>query len=254
MKAEKKSGGFTLIELLVSMAILALMVAALAQLSGLTTSTVSQELRKADSFSKARAVLDVFSQDIANGVFRPDLAAFRDQGGGFASAFYSRRAAIGGDRKLSLLAYDTDAATATLLRASSPVVWNDTTGIGFGSPTTLARLATISSADYQPIVEGVVRMEYFFLDDQGNYQAQYDASTRAVGIALAIVDAPTLDLLKKSNSLASIQTLLKQQTPVPSESYLTFWGNLLNGSEFANYPGPVRSGLRIFERIIPLPT
>lgn len=253
MNLPRKIRGFTLIELLTAMAILALMVVALAELSGLTTRTVSAGLRKADSFSKARAVLEIFSQDVASGVFRSDLGAFRDGAGAFAPTFYSRRAGIGGDRALSLLAYNADPGTATLLRASSPVLWADPSGLGFGVPGSIGRFSALSASDYQPIVEGIVRMEFFFLDGEGNYQSQFDSSTRAVGVALAIVDGPALELLKKSGRLTSLQTLLLSQ-PVPqTESYLSFWGDVINGPTFAAFPAPVRSGLRIFERIIPLP-
>ena len=244
---------FTLIELLTATAVLALMVVALAQLSGITTRSVSEGLRRADNFSKARAALHLIAQDITGGVFRSDLAAFRDGNGAFAPAFYTRRQGLGGDRALSFVAYELAPQVAVLRRGNQAVPWNDPAGPGFGQPLAAARFSALAPDDYQDIAEGILRLEFFFVDEAGDYQSDFGANTRAVGIALAIADSEALGLLKQTGRLGDLRNLLTIQTPTVTESYLETWGANLNSPTFASFPDKVRSGVRIFERIIPLP-
>ncbi len=251
--SSRRGQAFTLIELLVATAVLALMVVGLAQLGGITSRSVGEGLRRADNFAKARAALELISQDVAGGVFRPDLAAFRDDGGNFQPAFFSRRTGLGGDRALSLVAYKVDPAAGVLERASLAVPWSDTSGIDFGTATAIPRFANLTAADYQQLSSGIVRLEFFFLDSAGNYQAEYSDTTRALGVAMAVLDGTGFALLNQSGQLAALQALLPPQLPVPTESYLVSWRNTLDDPAFASaFPEKIRSGLRVFERVFPL--
>ncbi len=252
--ARNRARGFTLIELLVAMAVLALLVVALGQLSGATSSSVSQGLRRADTSTRARAALDLVGQDISGGVFRPDLGAFPPDGTGSTPTFYTRRPGVGGDRSLSLIAYDFDSTGANLLRASQSVLWSDTAGIGFGSPGSVAGFASLTPADYQEIVHGVVRFAIYFIDASGQYQSQYDSQSRAVGIALAMADDRALQVLEETGKLGALQSRFSLQSSNPTSNYLRHWGDVIDNLPPADFPEPVRAGLRISERTIPLPT
>lgn len=248
-----RTTGFTLVELLVSMAVLSLLVLVVAQLSGLTTQNVTEGLRRADHFAKGRSALDLFVRDLNDGVFRSDLPAFRDANGSFAMTFFVRRPGIGGDRPLSLVAYETDPDEATLLRGSLPVLWDDATALGFGSTGEIPAESRIGSTDTLPIASGVVQMELFFLNGEGIAEREFSADTRAIGVAMVIADSGALEALQISGNLAALRNRFPAQTQEPLESYEKFWQPAVEDLAADNQFSPqVARGIRIFQRVAPI--
>lgn len=245
--------GFTLLELLTAMAVLALMVVVLAQLSGITSQSVSEGLRRVDNYSKARAALDLIAQDVSNGLFRGDLAAFRDAGGSPAPVFFTRRVSIGGDRALSLVSYEWDTANLRLRRGSRAIPWSGSPGVSFGQTNSLPAAATLAPQDFQSIADGIVRLEFFFLDRSGNPQSQYDSNTATVGVALATLDAQAMELLKSTGRLDALRTFLAPAgTPSPEGVVAGWESSVRTDASFRDYPEPIRQGLRFFQRSFPI--
>src|ERR1700729_994371 len=99
--------GFTLIEMLVSVSIISFMLVMMAQMTGLAEQAWRLEQNRIDNFTKARAMLDLITDDLQRAVFRGDLPAFGTgdpsatptvtsnglyyyTGTSFATAFYTR--------------------------------------------------------------------------------------------------------------------------------------------------------------------
>jgi prepilin-type N-terminal cleavage/methylation domain-containing protein len=268
----RPSRAFTLIEILVATTILSLMVLVLAQLTDLSSRSMNDGMRRADNFTKARAALDLFATDIALGVFREDLGAFRTNVvGDYTPAFFTRRPGIGGDRALSLIAYRTVPAQARLERANRTILWTDASPIGFGTPNALPRFTALTSTDYQEIATGIIAWQLYFIDSDGNYRDKYEPTysqtpaglpyllgvvrptCKAVGVALASIDEANLKILNASGKLGDLQNELPAQTN-QDQTYQAFWSKTLRSSSIiGSLPVPVRSSLRIFERLITLP-
>jgi prepilin-type N-terminal cleavage/methylation domain-containing protein len=244
---------FTLIELLVAMAVLALLVVVVAQLGGITTRSVTDGLRRADHFAKGRAAVDLFLRDLNDGVFRKDLAAFRDASGNPSPAFFVRRPGIGGDRALSLVVYRTDPAEATLLRGSLPVRWDDAGTLTFGIADRLPAVSSLAAGDFQPVASGVVQMEVFFLNADGTHSDQFTSGTRAVGVAMVVLDEAAFDAAVAGNTLKTLRNTFSRQTQANPENYESFWQRTLDGLVGdTRFPEPVLRGIRIFQRISPI--
>jgi len=74
-RAGKKRGGFTILELLVAMAVLALLVAMVAQLTDSTSAMTTGSRRRMNADAQARVVFDRMASDLSGMVMRPDLDA-----------------------------------------------------------------------------------------------------------------------------------------------------------------------------------
>jgi prepilin-type N-terminal cleavage/methylation domain-containing protein len=259
--------GFTLLEILVSISILSLMLVVLAQLAEISSKSMNDGVRRADNFTKARSALDLFASDIANGIFRSDLGAFRDDKGLYSEGFFTRRPGIGGDRPLSLIAYRNNQMSSVLERASKTILWSDPF-IGFGDATKISRFSSLAPTDYQEIATGILQLQFYFIDASGNYGREYangyntssagtsfTAATfsRAVGIALVSVDETTYQLLKTTGDIQALAGEFKPQI-TQNQSYQQHWNEvLLLPSVVNSYPASIRKNVRIFERVIPLP-
>lgn len=260
--------GFTLVEVLVAVTILVVLLGILTQIVGYAGRNLAEGKQRADNHSKARALLDVFAADVRAGVFRPDLAAFPATGGGFNVAFYTKREAVGAaanDRLLSVVAYRHVPASASLERGGAPIPW--TTPPGFNN--TAATDPAIPPGSYQEIASGVVAMAVYLLDKDG-YTIQAitpeqagaggaitpgSVNARAVGIALAVVDETAFKQLDGANQLGALAAALGAQGAIPAKSYTNYWNERIaqRQLDFANFPASVGTGLKFFERVIPLP-
>jgi hypothetical protein len=151
---------FTMVEILVACTVLVLILSLLSQMMGIVSRAARDGLDRVDNFTKSRATLDLISNDIQRGVFRPDLLNFLgavtntityngivySEGTPAAyPAFYTRMAAIDGSgatpsqstidatRDVSLVTYAVVAKTDNrdmyvLQRYSLPVLNTAPTG------------------------------------------------------------------------------------------------------------------------------
>ena len=243
------SRGFTLLEIMVSLTVLALMAGLVTQVLGGISSTWQNGMRHINNFTKARAMLDLVAQDIQSGVFRSDLAVFP----GSTVTLYTQRQGVGGIRNLTLVNYAINASDAQspLQRGDLSVNWVSTISFGstndFGSNVPVAR----------DTAAGVLGFELIFVQEDGTYSRTYstDATnpTRAVAVALAVVDDQTLRLLVGSNKTARLRAELKGAV-TGKRSVRADWEDYLHtGLNWSSYPGSLATGFQVFERYVPLP-
>jgi prepilin-type N-terminal cleavage/methylation domain-containing protein len=262
---------FTLVEMLVAMAILALMLALMFNLLQLTMTASRMEKSRIDNFTRARALLDVIAGDIEGGVFRPDLAAFGTNNGvsstngisfmtnGSAlTAFYTRNPGLqANSRNLSLVIYRLDGSTNAFFRRDQlSVPWTVPGTSWTGNIPFQGELASdANSTTAQEIAGGVVGFQlYFCRSDQSitNRYSGYQAANPviAVGVALAVVDSQSLNLLNTTGKLNSLtQTLSSSSVISGTNSVKAEWDIYMNSPGFfqAN-PTPLGVGIETFER------
>jgi hypothetical protein len=247
--------------------------------------TWSAGLAKTENSVKARAMLDLMCQDIIASVSRPDLPAFRDASGSSAPVFYTRRPGVaeGADpktiRPFSLVSYEYDSSgdpndsnSPKLIRRDVPVLWT-TTATPFRQDGQIADAATLGSQPPREIAPGIIAYSLKFLStDQtlsdtyypsdptdpfyvvnGN---TYDATkaSRAVVVSVAVIDAKTLNLLKKTGTLSALQGALS--SVVGNGNVLSKWQQDIAGGKLAGsgIPRAAAANLLVLERFIPLPS
>lgn len=255
-----RARAFTLIELLVAIAVLSLMVVLMAQMLRSTSDSWLTGKARANSFSKARSMLDLLARDLQGGVFRDDLASFS---GVVASsshtnvAFYTRRSGVPAApntplRNVSLVQYSLN-ANGMLRRGDSPIAWNSpATDVSFGTTNALPQLASITDRD---TVSGVVGFQLLFVQSDGLLSGVYDPTNRPKGVAigLAFIDD---NLLKKltPGQLNVLQTAFANHL-TGAKSMKDEWDSFLasGGLDWSSYPADMGRSLKIFERYVLLP-
>lgn len=252
---KRTRAGFTLIELLLAFAVLALLLILLAQAVGAVTQTWQHGVARIDNFSKARVILGLLDRDFQSAVLRPDLAAFVDESGNTACAFYTRINGATGDRRLSLVRYSL-ASTST-----NSIFQRADYGLDFTNAIlTLANtnsLPDLSKTTLQDVAEGVLRFEWQFVAADGTFQTayQYDhtapaapANTRSVIVSLIALDERAVRLAAQTGKLADLLQKF-DGLPAAGQTYASLWNAATRSPGFASgLPGPLTAGVRIFER------
>ncbi|HSI84088.1 MAG: type II secretion system protein J [Candidatus Methylacidiphilales bacterium] len=249
--------GFTLAEMLVAMAVLAVIMVMLGQISQTVSQAWLDGQRKVNNFTKARAMLDMFARDVQGAVFRPDLAVFP----GSDTIFYTRRPGVpstsgGVVRNVSLVrySYNTDQSTtttiSTLQRGDMAIPWNATAStIPFGNTTDFGT-NTPTSRDTAP---GVINYKVLFIYADGTNSLTYTASTtnpvRAIGLTLAVVDDQSLKFLSLAQVLA-LRTALDANCSGTTSVKADWEKYLASGLPWNSYPKRLGVGFKIFERYV----
>lgn len=240
---------FTLIELLVATAVLMLLVVLIVQVLGTMSDTWQSNLRRINNFTKARAMLELIARDVQFGVFRDDLAAFPSG----AMSFYTRRQGVGGSRNLTLVEYgiNTSDEQSTLRRGDVALGWNEsifednTASFGVGQPV------------LRDTVAGVVGFSLMFLQKDGTYAQTYSSDetnpTRAVVVTLAVVDDPTVRRMSDAGKMGALRSELSGVLSGSRAAKAEWDIHVASGINWDSYPKGLSSGLKIFERYVPLP-
>jgi type II secretory pathway pseudopilin PulG len=278
----RRSGAFSLVELLVAMVVLTLLVLILAQIMGLVSGSWAMGKQRMDNLTKARVFLDLIARDMQDGIFRPDLAAFLDQTGATASmsstsyAFYTKRTG-GGTRPIALLNYKLNATSTTysLMRGALPVAWSGPppsfAGLTAGT-VGLPELSNFTAGNYSEVASGVVAFRLYFINADTtvspptnayswnylpwNYSATGTGKASvAVCVTVAVLDDRTQALLETQSKMGPLSTALNGSMPATlTGSLKDIWDSQINTAGFLSpYPEQVRTGLKVFERVIPLP-
>jgi len=265
---------FTLVEMLVAVTILSLMLALMFSMVGMVFHATNEGQGRIDNSMRARVMLDVLADDIEGGVFRPDLPAFGTNNGllttngistltngASAVAFYTRSPGIlANARNLSLVIYRLDGSTNAIFRRDQLAVpWTAPASNWSSTVPFQGELSTgIDNATSQNMAEGVVGFSLFFCRaDQSitNVYSGYQSTNPvvAVGVALAMVDTRTLQILNQTGKLNALtQALGSSGALTGTNSAKADWDVLLESSGFfQNYPAGLSTGLKTFERIIP---
>jgi len=255
----KSTAAFSLIELLLAFAVLAILLVLLAQAVGAVQRTWQSGVARIDNFSKARVILSLLDRDFQSAVLRPDLAAFTDETGQPACAFYTQINGATGNRRLSLVRYNLAGS------ATNSIFQRADYGLDFGtSALTLATtnsLPDLNKTTSQDVAEGILRFEWQFVAADGTFQAayQYDhanpqaaSNTRSIIISLIALDERASKIAAQTGSLASLVQKF-DGVPSPGQTYANLWKASLGAANFATgLPAPLASGVRIFERRYPL--
>ncbi len=277
--------GFTLIEMLVSISILSFMLVAMAQMTGLAEQAWRVEQNRIDNFSKARAMLNLLTDDLQRGVFRGDLPAFGTGGPsatpsvtanglyfynttGFTASFYTRQPGLAATtstsvRDVSLVSYKLNTSTlpaekVILQRSDLDVPWTGgASNLVFQGDMTTA-LANVTPQEVAP---GVVGFGMAFRRADGSLMAASDYtgynSTNpvvAIDVCLAVIGTQTLGELNTSPQLTGIQSILagalttKNLNQTASSSVKAMWDKQTLPTLFTStYPKDLGGGLRTFE-------
>lgn len=242
------------------MAVLSLMVVLMAQMLRSTSDSWLTGKARANSFSKARSMMDLLTRDLQGGVFRDDLSSFSESSpSAFRTnvAFYTKRSGVPAAantplRNLSLVQYSLN-SDGTLKRGDSPIAWNSPAShVSFGTTNSLPRLATITD---RATVSGVVGFRLLFLQENGLLTEEYDPLNKPKGVAigLAFVDDNSLKKLT-SGQVSALQTAFANHI-TGSKSMKDEWDSFLasGGLDWSSYPADMGRSLKIFERYVLLP-
>jgi hypothetical protein len=275
--------------MLVACAVLVLILGMLFQMLGIMSKTWISGQAKAENSVKARAMLDLMGSDIAASLSRADLPAFRDASGNPTPSgssklyvFYTRRQGVapGADpntiRPLSLISYEYDPADSSLVRRDLPVMWN--TPGPFRPDGRIADAGTLGGQPPREISPGIVAFSLKFLAADQTLSDTYlppDASapyydstvnasappydplkvSRSVVVSIAVVDAKTLDLLKSTGHLETLQNANFWTSASGGGNMLANWQKAISDGKLSQngLPAAVAANLLVLERSIPLP-
>lgn len=250
-----RSRGFSLLELLLAMAILSMVLIFLATAVGAVTRTWQSGTARIDNFSKARVILGLLDRDLQSAVLRSDLAAFVDENGSNACAFYTQISGGTGNRRLSLVRYGlTNTATNSLLQRSDYGLDYTTATLSLANTNNLPDLTRTVTQD---ISDGILRFEWQFVAADGTFQTNYrydsaipnsSSNTRAVVISFIALDDRALKIAYQTGTLTNLLGKFAGQ-PAAGQTYGAYWNTGLRAANFAaNLPGPLSGGVRVFER------
>lgn len=279
----KSPRAFTLIEVLVACAVLAMLVALIAQVLSATRTTTAESRRKIETDKEARTALDRMAFDIARMLKREDVAfSFSKTNGNDSMSFFSEVPGKGTGSTISQVSYRI-AANGGLERAATRVAWESIV-FNTDSPPTPA------DADFRTLAPSVFRMEITFIF-RGDYtdvnnpdrnpliQTLTDSlpavsATKAttwkkdllsVIVSLAALDrenraklgtqqaSPLGINLPDGNSTACKDATLPDSFPIAPNPTTQIWSTAVAGTTFSGVPRVVSSQIRIYSRVITLP-
>jgi prepilin-type N-terminal cleavage/methylation domain-containing protein len=278
--------GFTLVELLVSISILSIILLTLAQAIGYVSQLWVTGIGTVDNYTKARNILSIMDRDIQQMVMRPDIAAFATGTAASptpACAFYTNvQGSPGTDtRTSSLVQYLLSQTTLSRLNYGmnyttggiTPAVATLTSANPIPPPLTIPNASTTDT-----LATGVIQFQWQFVDGNGNiltpstptkYNFTYNyttpsAATNPRAIVISVLVLSNSAYLIATQNAATITKLQTVDFPItaPTNSngipitYSQYWNGILNpstGTLDTTLPPPIRSGLKVFQRYIPLP-
>lgn len=240
------------------------MIVMLGQILQMVSTAWTNGEKNVNNFTKARAMLEMFSRDIQSGVFRSDLAAFPLTGTVTTASFYTQLPGVPStsdpERHVSLVQYvynpdqSTNVNMTTLQRGDMAISWDSApTVLPFGD-TTDFNGDTVTPRNTAP---GVVDYKLLFVYANGSVSTTYTPSTtnplRAVGLTLLVVDDQTLKLLTISQITALRATFDSSAVTTGTRSVKADWENYLATSmSWSSYPKSLGIGMKVFERYVPV--
>ena len=136
-------------------------------------------------------------------------------------------------------------------------------GSSTSAQTNAASIPASAFASPQDVVDGVLRLAISFVRPDGVLTNAYAVGVKAVGIDLIVVDDMTLSLLNKTQKLPALLADPALSLPavmtITNTPYQTWQANFnhspgaLNPISYRSYPADLSTGIRCFERYVPLP-
>lgn len=268
---------FTLVELLLAVAVLALLIILVAQLTNSAMLTTTESRKQMDAESQARTILDRIGSDLGKMVKRKDVdcylkgwnAAATMEGNDTLFFFsetigYFSGASLSARSPVTLVGYRINPATPSgyaLERLGQGLAWDGGNGAdsmpfltyaaGDGVPAPASTIegrwpgivgAGGTSPDYQAIGEQVFRFEYCYLLKDGTFSntpfiAPHTSVQGAQDILAIVVAIAILD--NTSRKIAPDLSLLSSKLPdsAPPALMAETWRNIINDSHFATSVG-----------------
>lgn len=236
--------------MLVAMAVLAMMTVLLLQMFSSVNQTWLGGQARVDNFSRARALLDLACEDLKHGVYRDDLAAFP----GTNIAFYTLRPGFktgaADIRDVSLVEYRLQ-SDGTLQRGDLAISWGDPASeISFGSTNDLPRSTQLTMRD---ISSGILAFEVLYLSTNGLLQKPpQNSALKGFSVGLAVVDGATMKKLSQAQ-IAALRAGLSSAASGTNGLRADWENYLATGLDWGAYPKGLASGLKLFERYVPIP-
>ena len=277
-----RKASFTLVELLVAIAVLSIMLVALAGITGVVSNAWINGIGTVDNFTKARVTLSLMDRDIQMMVLRRDLAAFSDQTNGSVCAFYTQVQGQPGidTRTLSLVQYSlaqpptpTTATNSILRRFSYGMNYSTaasamTPTVGYSASLVQMTNSVVAAAAPDEVSSGVVAFEWQFIDGTGTIQTPssttpflYNFSNpsstsnyRAVIVSMVVLSSSAYQTAIQTGKLGTLIGVFSTTAPA-NQTYSQVWNAFLAApnATFLGLPSPMRAGVKVFERLIPLP-
>jgi prepilin-type N-terminal cleavage/methylation domain-containing protein len=276
-----RARAFTLVELMTALVILTVMLLAMSTTIAYVSRAWQEGISYLDNYTKARVMLNLLDRDIQLMILRRDTAAFTDASGNPACAFYTNVEGSPGaattrvdGRTVSLVQYQlaSTGTTSVLQRLNygmnfatsgvSPAVANSP------APTKLAQLTSLTSLQSEDLSAGVILFQWQFLDGTGTlrtppaYTFSYSfalpapsTNPRSVIVSMLVLSNPAyIVATQNSTTIPALQALFPAGSLPSNTTYAAYWNSILNGAAFGTaLPAPVRGGLQVFQRQIPLP-
>lgn len=243
-----------MIEMLCAVAVLAFLFTLMAQMLGTITRSCSEGQQRVNNLTKARSMLDMMARDIQSGLYRSDLSGTVSSSASVILSLYTQRPGIGAGnltRNVSLVRYAIDTSSgSTLQRWDYAVDWTPgNPAIPFSDPS--YKLPQSTPRDTAP---GVLACGVQFIQGDGQIVTAYNSSVRAVGITMAVVDDTTFVQLSNTGKLSKLIGLFPASPGGTERSLKSYWERQLESAHVwsGDYPQSLGTGLKIFERYVPI--
>ena len=274
--------------MLVSITVLSIMLLSLASMMGFVTRIWISGVGTVDNYNKARAAMSVLDRDIQMMVLRRDLPAFVDGTGvNTACQFYTNVEGNPGQdmRTISLVQYSLvkSPTSSILLRQNYGMSYPSATGTVSltGTPslgTTGLTAPAASTLQTDNVATGVVAFQWQFVDGTGTilnppypltgsgsattfpfkYDFVYPGDTtnpHVVVVGIVVMSNAAYNLAVQLGDLAQVTSYFGSVTPSTGQTYSQAWNVARNSptGAFLGLPLPIRSGIQVYERRVPLP-
>lgn len=253
---------FTILELLVSIAVLALLVVLVAQMTSDTAQSTAGSQKRSESAAQARMVFDRLALDLGRLVQRPDVDyEFGKANGNDFLRFYARTPGYSSDttRTLSVVGYRIPSNSVTLERGARGVGWDDQAFTPFVADKQTqslingASLPNLDAGDWDTLGDRVLRFEVTFLV-RGNPRPTITAPTSAndllgLNVGVVLIDRTTAGRLTAGQLVG-----LANQFPDARDDITVgaLWapvaGDVEKLAQTAGVPVSAAAGIRVYQK------
>lgn len=265
--ASGRQAAFSLVELLVAMAILALILVLLLQISGSTLQATRISRQQLEAGQQTRIALDSLAADLGNVVLEHDLPLFiaQDEEGNTRLAFLARGRGpnVSGQAPSRFLAVSYELEDTTLVKRLAPVTWTNADLMD-------AVLDAVSAPDTVELADGVLRFEAVALLHDGSVvNLSAGGNWKTTTIQGQTIPEPFAGLVLGGDSSQRVRSLIigvaaidkqnlrlqgtaeiaqKLSSPQPGQTPLEAWNKDLSSGALDGVPMQALAALRFEQR------
>ena len=232
--------------MLVASAILALLVALIAQIISLCMASLSLTSKKLDSLSESRFVLDRIGADLSARVRQDNSQPrYKKNPGNDGLSFYSQVGGYGGDRGVSIVEYRlNNTGEYGLERGVTSTSWDSNEVFDFSNPP-----QTTSATDFDEIGADTLRFEISFLTKDGNIVSSPPAELSSIAfviVTMATIDSKSRTLMTNSQIEKLVSKLKESEDGV--DIILSWQLALQDNLSPDDFPQAVSQGIHLTQR------